>query len=627
MSPTADPIPRAKKPWSWLAGILVLGTLTGALVAAAVLLWEYVDVRAITRSPGVAVAGPLPEPSAPSAGAVLASRGPVRLYHSARSAGFFPDTSHYAAILTRWEGVASESGYQASLIRTAEEVAELEGVGVVLAPAAICLDAAEVEAFERHVDLGGGLLLTWATGARDADCEWRGWEVVRDLTGTDEVRQLDEREGVYLTIPGGGPLAYGIEPVARVELRWDAQVAVSSDGPRLFWSDWAFNPAPAHGEEAIDAGVHMRETSSGGRVLWYGFNGGEAVGPLDERRVGALFRNGLAWAAGVPAADLQSWPGGRQAALAVTQQVGWEFENAGHLAALGGELGVPVSFFVASRMALDHPELAEILLQAGELGTRGPDDQSFGGLPTVDQRVRLERSLTQVRGWSGTSPAGFRPPEEGYDAETLAAWASLGGTYLVALNNGRTGSPEVHETADGSVVLLPRVVKDDYNILIQDRALRGDALSLEFAEGIRKIGVLGGLALMTTHSQLAGKARWMPSLRRVLEDVIAAEGWWMATTGEVAGWTLARQGASVSLHFLEDDAIEVRVRAHAERGLEGAWVDLSLPRAEEWEPTVRGVPVGFALTRWGMAIQVDDLPSGGEWRAVVSHMESGALGS
>lgn len=627
MSPTADPIPRAKRPWSWLAGILALGVLTGALVAAAVLLWEYVDVRALTNSSDTEVAWPLPAPSSPAAPAVLVDDEPIRLYHSRRSAEFFPDTSHYAAIVTRWERVAATGGQGMARIGTASEVDALEGAGVVLAPAAICLESTEVEAFRRHVERGGGLVLTWATGARDGACEWRGWDVVGDLIGADEVRQLDQREGVYLTIPAAGPLAYGIEPAARVEMRWDAQVAVSSDGPRVFWSDWALNPAPAHGEESIDAGVHLRETPSGGRVLWFGFNGGEAVSPLDQGRVETLFSNGLAWASGSVVAGIQPWPGGKQSSLVVTQQVGWEFENAVNLADLGRELGVPVTFFVTSRMALDHPELAEVLLQAGEVGTRGPDDQPLGGLPRADQRVRLERSMSHVRGWSGVSPVGLRPPEESYDEHTLALWASLGGSYLVALNNGRTGSPEVIETDGGPVVLLPRALKDDYNILIQDRALRGDALAEEFAEGIRKVGALGGMALLTTHSQLAGRVRWMPSLGRMFEEVAGEEGRWTATAGEIAEWTLARHGAAVSLEALSDDAIQVRVQAHPERDLDGAWVELSLPGADGWEPLVRGVPVGFAVTRWGIAVQVDDLPAGGEWRAVLQRGGGGALES
>lgn len=615
MSPTSEPVPRARRPWSWLAGILTLGVLSGGVVAVALLLWDYVDIQALTRSPQSEVAEPLPDPLAPGA----AARPPeVRfdafVYRSSASAGYFPDGDFYPSVLEQWRELLQREGAEVAELASASAVAALDGTGLVAVPAAICLEEAEVAAFADHVGRGGGLLLTWATGARDAACEWRGWDPLRELTGARDVRQIEERGGTYLTIPGGLPLSQGIEPAARIEMRWDAQVALAVDGPRVYWADWALNPAPAEGAEGVDVAAHLQSFAGGGRVAWFGFNGSEAVTPLDEGRIEVLLGNGTRWAAAVPSAELLAWPDRRQAAFAFVHQAGWEFENARNIAELASSRDFPVTFFAASRRALDHPELAELLAGAGEVGSQSPDDQVLAGAPAADQRTRLDQSRTQVRGWTGVDARGLRPPEERFDAATLGAWRELGGSYVVGINNGRTGSPEILDTEHGPIVLLPRVIKDDYNVLVQDRTMRRDALAGAFGEGIQKLHVLGGLALVTTHSQLAGAARHIEAIGDVLDAVQEQDDtWWAATGSEIANWMLARRAAEVSFGTPEDGRFGVEVVAGPDAPLTRAWLGIATPPGGPWEPWVEGEPVEFASTGWGVAVAVPDLDAGESW--------------
>jgi peptidoglycan/xylan/chitin deacetylase (PgdA/CDA1 family) len=617
MTPRRDPVPRARRPWSWLGGILVLGLLAAGLAATAVLLWEHVDMQAITRSP-VRVATHLPEPVPPAPAARPATGFDAYVYRSEASAGFFPDDAYHPSLVERWVELVGEVGGRVVEIRSAQEVEALGGEGVVVAPTAICLDQREVDALLAHAHDGGGLLITWATGARDGRCEWRGWQALRDLTASLDVRQVEERPGMYLTVPAGLPLSHGIEPAARVELRWDAQVALATRGPRVYWSDWAMNPAPTQGTDAVDVAAHLHATDRGGRVVWFGFNGDEAVGPLDRVRAATLLRNGIAWAAGIPSAEILPWPGGRRAAVAVVQEVGWEFENSGNLARLARARGVPVTFFVASRLALDHPGKGEVLAGAGELGSRSSDDRALAGLPYGEQRERLDRSFTQIQAWAGETARGLRPPTERFDGGTLRAWRSLGGTYLVGVSNGRTGSPEVHETPAGPVVVLPRVIKDDYNVLVQDRAPGREALARELVHGLHKMRSLGGLALLTTHTQLTGSPRHVDVLGPVLDTIQADGDWWPVTGGELADWALARRASSVSVGSWREDGIEVEVRAPEGREMDEAWLEIALPGgADDWEPRVAGIPTEFARTPWGIAVPLGFIPAGEARRIVL----------
>ena len=99
-----DPVPRARAAGHWLGGILLLGLLAGGVIAAAVLLWENLDVRQL--APGLSSdPGPLPEPDPPAPPAIQPGAFPVVLFNSPRNHEFFPDEAYYPQALGRWRGL------------------------------------------------------------------------------------------------------------------------------------------------------------------------------------------------------------------------------------------------------------------------------------------------------------------------------------------------------------------------------------------------------------------------------------------------------------------------------------------------------------------------------------------
>lgn len=609
MAADRDPVPRARHPGHWLGGLLVLGIVGAGLVAAALLLWENVDIRRLSRAirvPEAALPTPLPPPV--PAHAEVAYR--AALFRSPASDAFFPDSAHRPRLLRFWEGLVEETGGAASVVSGVEGVDALGPETAVVAPAAVCLSSAEAEALRRHAERGGGVLLTWAAGARDASCEWAGWTTLRRLTGAPAVREVGERAAVYLAVPDGLPPAAGLDPASRIELRAEAQIALVGGGVRVFWSDWALNPAPAAGEEGADAAVWLRRADGGGRVAWYGFTADQAASAEDAARLRRLARGGLLWAAGLSTASLAPWPGGNRAALLVAEDVESEFRNAEALASLAKERGFPVTFFVLSRMALDHPELAGALGAAGEIGSQTSDHEVVAGLPYAEQLVRLRRSWQEIRGWSGDSARGLRPPEERFDSATLRAWRSLGGEYLAATNDGRSGSPELFGTPEGPVVLLPRVVEDDYNVIVQRARMRASELRGAFLDGARKVEALGGLAILSLHSQVGGTPERVRVVGEVVDSLRARGGWWLASGLEIARWWLARHGATVTAR-VTSEGVAAEVTAPPDRPLPDAWLRLTLPEGTEGrEPTLDGSPVAYRSTPWGLEVPLGDLAAG-----------------
>jgi len=611
MSPRRDPVPRAKGALQWLRGFLVLGIVAGAVTAAAVKLWESIDIQRLTRS--AALAEPITIPPALPAAQPAAAERPyaVALYYSHASAAHFPDSAYYPDLLDRWEGLLAASGARVTRISSAAQIAALDSAEAVVAPSAVCLGPDEIAAFRAHLDRGGGLVLTWATGARDARCAWVGWESVASLTGSPDVREIEQREALYLTVPGDLALSAGFDPGTRVELRFESQLAAADTGARIYWSDWALNAAPAAQTEAVNTAALARVTPGGGHVVWFGFRLGQGARPEDEERLQALVINGVRWVADVPIAELLAWPGGARAALLIAQDVESEFPNATALAALAERKAVPATFFVVSQLALDYPAIADSLTAAGEVGSQTSGHTVLFGLPLVEQRTRLSRSWAEVRGWTGDTAFGLHPPEERFDLNTLRAWRQAGGSYLVAINDARTGSPEVFETGDGEIVLLPRLIKDDYNVFVQESAMRARRLTEAYLEGMAKIRALGGLAVLSLRSQVGGAPGRVAVVGEVVDSARADGDWWIATGRNVAGWWSARRTASLRMTRGTRGEIVVGVTAPSNAALSGAWLRIVRgAEMEGWVPTIDGRGVPYTSTPLEVRVSLPDLEPG-----------------
>ncbi len=623
MPPKRDPVPRARSPLQWLAGILLLGVLGAGVIAAGITLWQNIDVQRLARTPPARATPRLPEPLPATPGVFVERPFRVAILHSASTEQFFPDPLYYGRQLGRWERLVERLGGRARRLVSAEEIDSLDTDEVLVAPAPVCLDDWEVDAIRGHAERGGGVVLTWAVAARDSSCNWVGYERMADLVGALEAREVEKREALYITVPAGIPLSLGFDPAARVELSYESQVALQAGGARLYWSDWALNAYPAAKTPGIDAAALMRWTEAGGRIVWYGFRLGHGASREDEESVERLFQNGVRWAANIPAVSIEPWPNGMRSALLITQDVESKFDNVLELANLARRKAAPVTFFVVSQLTEQHPELADSLASVGEVGSHTSDHTVLAGRRYADQRSRLQRSRSEIRNWTGEAVRGLRPPEERFDENTLRAWVEAGGTYLIGVNDARSASPEVYQTRAGTIVLLPRVIKDDYNVFVQEGALRTRHLTRAYLDGMAKVRSLGGLAVINIHSQVGGEAARVGVIGEVIDSTRVESEWWLATGSEVAEWWLARREAAVSLADSGAHRLHLNVSAPVSRALAGAWLHVIVPgEPSDWTPYYDGESLPHAVTNWGLKVPVPSMAAG-EKRTII--LENGAI--
>jgi peptidoglycan/xylan/chitin deacetylase (PgdA/CDA1 family) len=626
MHPRRNPVPRARDAWVWLGGVALLGILGAGVTAAAVVLWENIDIRQL--APRLAASPPpvpRPQPFAPAARPSRAFDAVV--FESQRNRAYFPDSTYYRAELAAWTELVVEAG---GFVRRTYDAAGLRALAlgdVLVLVEAPCLSGEEVAAVRAHLGRGGSVVSNWAVGARDADCAWSGWQTTADLTGASDVREIPARRGLFLTVPAGIALSAGLDPGTRIELLPDPSIALRVTGARVYWSDWALNPAPAESGGGADAAAWAGYSPYGGRIAWFGLHLSQAVAS-DVAMLRRLVQNALLWAAGTPRAVPAPWPEGRRAAAVFTLDVEDEARNAYAFAELLGSKRVRGTFYVVSDLVAHDVGLGSALAAAGEVGTQTSDHMPVAGLTPRDQTARLARSWSDVATWVGRGPGGIHPPEESFDEHTLSAWAAAGGTYLLATNEARSAAPEVHVAQRGKrLVLLPRLLKDDYNIIVQDGVLRATGLAAALHAGTRKLHAIGGIAVVASHTQIMRPGGRLDALASVIDSMQTQGDWWIASASEVAEWWLARSETRVrfasadeisAVHRLTSSPTTIRatmaeilVEAPLHRDVSGLWIDVVLPLgAENVVPALDGRPVDFVVTEWGIRVPVPELTDG-----------------
>ncbi len=601
---------RARSPLVWGSAVLFLGTVTAGLVGAAVWLWRAVDVEALVQGgaePPPAVAEVVPQILLPDL--PRTAGWTVHLLDSKASARFFPDPEYYSSLAERWERVLGDAGAQVERVSDAEAIGSLTADAILVAPAAVCLSFEEREAIRAHLENGGHLLATWALGARDEGCDWIGYDFLQEVAEAGGIGTLADREATYVTAPAGLPLSVGLPPGVRVELRNEPWVYLQTSGPAVYWSDWALNPIPATAGGASVAAL-ARPHKGGGRLVWFGYRLDVGARAEDQAIIDHVAANAALWASGNVIAEVAPWPEAMQAALAVTQDVEHSFRNSRRLAERLREQGTPVTFFAVSQLVREHADLAEALKAAGEIGTHSVDHRQVAGRPFESQLAALELARADIDAWAGRPAVGFRPPREAYDAQTLEAWARVGGRYIAAANGARTAAPHVHQVSSGSVVVLPRVVDDDYSVIVVRGESSVDSLSAALHGALAKVRILGGLDLLTLHTQLIDTNRRMAVVEDVVREAREAGDVWIASAGEVAEWWLGRSNLVVDVETRADGSAAVSVRNDGATSVTAASLRVHLPDDGYAAPEAGEETLSSSFTPAGLNIRLPVLDAG-----------------
>jgi peptidoglycan/xylan/chitin deacetylase (PgdA/CDA1 family) len=528
----------------------------------------------------------------------------VAVVRDEAAASFYNSPATLDSIVEAWRAALTTVGADVRVVRSAQLPALGSWAGVLVVPSSPCLTVATREVMDAASSRGQGLIVTGAGGALDAGCRRIGYGLVVALTDASRVEPLESRAMVYVTMIAGSPLSDDIPPGARLDLKPAGQLALRRPARDAYYSDYELQPAPAGGQPLLD-GALSHGTYGKARVVYWGFELRDAVArPWNDAVLALLVRNSVRWAAGLPSAMIEPWPDGRRAAAVLAQDVEDHFDNARYAVDSLRATAIRGTFFLTSDLALRNPRLAKLLSENGEVGTHSENHRLLGGTPADLQRKRLEETQHDLTELLGNPVRGLRPPQEQFDAATMAGWLTAGGTYLLGANDSRTVGPELLPVGRDTIVLLSRNGDDDFTAVAEGHGEPG-ATGAVFLREYRRIRALGGLYALSYHSQLLSKPELVPALARVAREIAADTLVWAATAGDVATWWRSRADLDVRLEWRNPGRLDVVVQ---NRGSELVLGAVALIRVQSRYPASQTSTARLASDPGTVRVRLPPLP-------------------
>lgn len=493
----------------------------------------------------------------------------------------------YARTLEEWRRVLREAGAQ--FVGPAD-------ADVLVIPQARCLGPVHRRLLATHLGRGRGIVTSGLTGANDGVCTPLADTLLAQLLGLADrdIRPAPRSaEGVpYVMLLGESVLGAGMAPAPRLDLTpTSTQLAFRTRAREVFYSDYERHPLVGGGADA-NAAV-MRAMIGPGRVAAFGFDLTEVEGTWSRAHAAMAAANAVRWAAGHHTFQLAPWPNGYKAAAVLAHDVEADYQNARQALEALAPYELPGTAFIVGRLAAADMETTRRLMATMEIGSHTWSHNPLDTLSArahVDELTRSKRSTEQL---VGRAIVGMRPPEERYTPQTLQVWADLGGQYIFANNNMRSGAPEIIPLLPDSIVLLGRVSEDDYELLNRDKIRDREEMTRRIVSQVGESVAYRGLYMFSYHSHMFAQEELLPVLTALAEKLKESPEVWTTTAGEVADWWRRRAAVRVTR---APDGAQVTLVNEGDRPFVGGRVVIHPPRGGHRTIALPTLQPGAAVT-------------------------------
>lgn len=498
----------------------------------------------------------------------------LRSAFSAVRSGDHPE--YYYDLANYWQLLLYSEDTPFVVITDSQLAAGLDkSINVLVLPWAVCLSDEQRESVLRFVRAGNGLVATGPLGPRNADCSWKGWEFMTELTGVREVESFAPEGKTYATWRGEQYFSGAIAPGMLVELPPHEFTVGMADAPDIYWSDAQWKPMEGASAEDVAIGVH--KPYGDGRVVWFGYNE-RLTAARDQKPLDELARSAIRWASRQPLIAVASWPKHAPAAVMVTGDTGDNREAADAAVAMLRAANVPGTLFAAPGGVPASPGSIEIA------ATGNPD------VPIVDRVVVTQVQILRdaklaVERPGGPPVVGFKPPDDQWNLDTTVALRSTGYQYFLDRSQSRRAAPEMIEfpaaTWFGNRVEVGRIGAgwpDDFDVIARYKGptpWRED-LADGFLSDFELNRFLGGLYTLHFRSQLLGSPANIHLLRSAV-DRLKGQPVWFATASQAVGWWATRDKLRVETHKVNQHRIRMSLVNRNRHEVDGVSVYLHLP--------------------------------------------------
>lgn len=524
----------------------------------------------------------------------------VVLYTSPTTRAYFAKIGgNYDTLLTPWREYFINRKHNVIEIG---DLSKLRGVerGVLVLPSTVAMgegDRAEIASFIKR---GGSVLATWATGTRNGNGDWEGWQFLETL-GVKTVGELPvESESRQLILSGESPLSHTLASGQRIWMSKTSESLLRFKGDQVAgrFMNWARITEDEYRNEGAIVYSETKAASTGSsRSVAFAFS--ESAWESHPLLAYNLIDDTLQWLLRSPAIVRSAWPNGKQSAQVIEMDTEEGFSNSLAFGALlRSILDYRPTFYVLTSVGKEFPGVVNQLAKDFEIAYHGDVHDSFKGqlAPLQEQRIlNMQQQMASVL--SDTKRIdGFRAPTEGYSQITERLLQKYGIRHH-AVDPQRTEGrlPDFLKQEDvgrdDSLVLLPRTQRDDINLANQNLNVEQTTQALiDDFDLARETGALGWLSV---HSQnFKPDDVLFKALPAYLAHVKKNYGtMWLANAGQVANWWRERDRFKLSSKQL-GQRLEFNITITGDQPVSGASMIVMLPQKGVL-PTVRTLKIGF----------------------------------
>ncbi len=485
------------------------------------------------------------------------------------------------------------------------EARQLEQVsgGVLILPSAVALDARERELIRKHLNNGGSVLATWATGARDGSGQWLGYGYAEQLFGLRVRGEVSPDSDESFLMPAGeSPVSHRLSAGQRMWMGKVSEKPLRLDAPRVAarYLNWMRARRPGIASGAVAYGETGAATRRG-RWVMMGF--AESSWEQIPRDFYTMLDDLFGWLRHKPAVTLANWPHPYRAANLIEMDTEHLFRNSTRFANDMARAGFTATFYCLTSEAVKHPMIVHQLAQRHEIAYHADIHVGFKGETEEKQSGRLDRMIADMRAILGNTSrtTGFRAPTEGYDATTEKLLVQKGLRHHAAdpastesrLPFISKNGPSTPATA---LIVVPRAQRDDINFI--EAGLTADQIADAMIDDFDLARETAALSLFSIHTQLYERGS---HLSRAVPKLIAHAAQhrntvWTASGTEIADWW--RDRARINVRWVVNKAgqIELNITVDGTRPVKRVALLVMNP-VSDLRPGVRAQKVGNPLPR------------------------------
>lgn len=409
---------------------------------------------------------------------------------------------NYELILQPWRDFFKSQGISYIELQDADLKPDLKP-GVLILPSTITLGTQQINAIGSFEAAGGSVLATWATGARNSEAKWQGYDFLHNQFGIQingEITRKKKDKDNFLVIFGETPVVNSLPAGSRI---WfdqtntlPLQVTGGSNVAARFM-DVTHAPSATSNEAVV-------YTESGtSRRVYFAFT--ETLWQFQQDDIYTLLSDTLNWLQHRPVAYLANWPYPYRSAQIIEMDTETGFPNALKLSNLLDTYDYQGTFYCLSSIASQYPDIVTKLARNNEIAYHGDLHNSFKGQNREIQSKRLDAMIKDMKPLVPPSRAtGFRPPYELYDHTTESLLHEKGfGHLLINSYGGRTMLPYLSSVSPmdfrKGLIILPRTQRGDLDFAI--KGATSTDITRAMTEDFDQIFEMGALGVLSVHSE------------------------------------------------------------------------------------------------------------------------------